>query len=232
MVRRRLRQTGSVMLEFGLCMLLLTPLSMGVFAVGSGVSRYLQANSIARSAASMFVRGADFSTTPYQRRMARIVDGVGMTTPSMYIDSSSSSRGVIMLSTLMRVGGPECTAGGFTPPSYAGCTNRGRVVVTKRVVLGNSALRLSSFGQPSATIINQGGDTDGTIRTTAYLTNTTAVVPSFGIATSDNAQVTAAPVDLRAGETTFVAETYIVAPELNVFPRIANMQGYYARYMY
>jgi hypothetical protein len=225
--QRRTRQQGNTVLEFALSSLFLIPLTLGSFVLGMALTKFLQVTAVARDTGSMFVRGVDFSQTSYQKVIGRIAYGMGMTDANGNIVTDATGRGVVIISQVMRIGEADCAGGGFVAPNYTGCANKWKAVITKRVVVGNSQLRSSSYGTPRSGIINQSGDTDGSIRANYYLTEASVVVAALGMLTSETAPAPA-PLELSPGQNTFLAEAYFIAPELNLFPSFLQVQGYYA----
>lgn len=210
------------MMEFVLASLALTPLALGTTAIGLGLTRYMQVSSVCRSAASMFVRGADFTQPGYQRILAKIAEGLGIADSSGNI--VTTGNGVVIFTVAMRVGDADCTSLGYGPGDGR-CTNRYKTVVTRRVVVGNSSLRTSAYGTPS------GGtqSAEGSYTANFYLLNPTAVVAAFGTAADDQGNVSSAPAHLAAGEVSYIAEAFFTAPEINLFPSVFNLEGYYQR---
>lgn len=214
-MRERLRRRssgGNTVLEFAACAGFLVPLTLGTFVTGLGMGKSIQVSTVCRDAGSLFMRNVDFSKPDNQRILGRLAKGLG------FADSTYSplpdGQGLIILSQVMRVGDAECRVGGFTPPYPGGCLNYGRVVFVKRISLGNQRIQSSRLGSPSSTIVNVGGDTDGSIRPSAYLTDPSAV--------AGGAEVDA--LNLQPGETAFVSEAYFRAPELEIFPNFRSGQ--------
>jgi hypothetical protein len=170
----------------------------------------------------MFVRGADFSQASYQRVLGKLAAGLGMADSSGNI--LSNGNGEIILSIIMRVGDSQCASLGYGPGDGR-CSNRYKAVVTKRVVVGNSALRLSDFGRP----VGGSPAADGSYSGNFYLLDPTAVASAFGTAADDNGNVPSAPMHLATGEVTYLAEAYFRAPEINLFPSFLNIDGYYQK---
>lgn len=227
--RRRHQKGAAVIIEFVLASLALTPLAIGTIAVGLGLTRFIQVGTVCRSAASMFVRGTDFTQAGAQRILGKIASGMGMSDSAGNI--LSNGRGVVVLSIVMRIGDPECLAAGF-PVGHTGCVNRFKAVVTRRVVVGNPNLQngatqtfTSSFGNP----VGGSQTADGSYAASFYVTNTSAVAPSFGTAANNTAAVSGAPVHIAAGEVAYISEAFFTAPEINLFPAVLNISGYYQR---
>jgi hypothetical protein len=206
-----------VILEFAFSSLLLIPVVLGSAALGLGLVYYLQVLSVCRSTGSMFVRGADFSQPAMQRVLLRVAAGLGLGSTTAI---NPDGRTVVIVTQLMRVGAVQCS----DLPSGQTCTNRGRVVIIKQLRLGNRALRASDFGSPGGTQTS-----DGSYDYTYYLTNSQAAVSAFGLATADDQATPGAPVDLHAGELSYASEVYMSAANLNPFPGVMNISGFYRR---
>ena len=148
-----------------------------------------------------------------------MASNLGMANANMTINTTG--KGIIYLSQLTRIGNVHCNS----LPTGVVCTNRGKVVIVKRVPLGNTALRASSFGSPSTT--NQ--RVDGSYPSTNYMTESQFAVAAFPTAANDTDATPGSPVDLRAGDTAYAVESYFIAPEINIFPRVYNVTGFYHR---
>ena len=111
----------------------LVPLSIGVLMVNSNASQNDRVKQVTRELASMYAQGMDFSRAANRTIAARIAEGLGL--------SVDGGQSVLILSKIRVVHDSDCQA-------QAGqhCDNNGYPVVIQRVVIGNPALRLSSFG--------------------------------------------------------------------------------------
>jgi hypothetical protein len=107
-------------------------------------------------------------------------------------------KSVLILSKIRVVHPSDC-------PTTAGkCGNKGYAVVTERYVLGNQALRASSFGTP------------------ATLDQTSGEVRDW--ANDPSARAAGFPANLKPGEVTYAAECYLTSPE--------SGSGVYSRSMF
>lgn len=122
---------GGAVPLYALGAIFLLPLIIGVVLVSSNADQDGRANQISRDLASMYAQGVDFSRAENRSIAMRVAEGMGM----------DGGRGVVILSKIRVVSDSDCAA-------TAGCSNRGRAVVTQRYVLGNARLRASSFGTP------------------------------------------------------------------------------------
>ena len=110
--------------------LFLVPLTIGVLMVTSSADQGGRANQISRDLASMYAQGMDFSRSENRDIAMRVAERLGL----------RGGEGVVILSKIRVVHDSDCGAA-------ANCANKGRAVVTQRYVLGNRALRESSFGR-------------------------------------------------------------------------------------
>jgi hypothetical protein len=118
--------------------------------------------------------------------LVQIAQGLNMTT--------TGGNGVVILSTITFVGPNDCRAGGF--PS-GDCPNLGRSVFTRRIVIGNSQLHTSAFGNPAG-VIGSGGN----IQPSDYAASASAVANNF-----------ASLIPLTAGQFAYVAEAFAISPD-------------------
>jgi len=161
------------------------------------LSRAIQVSQVARDSAHMFFDGVDFSVTGNQQVIGRLGLGMGLASDSLgTIDTNGN--GVVILTQMLMVGDAECTAGGY--PSGTTCPNRNQLVIEKRIVIGNTARRSSSFGSPSVPI-----QADGSILPSDYCTDASAVVTAG--APPNN-------LGLASGQYTYGVESYFIMPEL------------------
>lgn len=220
--RRRTQRGAAVMVEFVLASLMLTPLALGTIAVGLGLTRYMQVGSVCRSSASLFVRGVDFSQTGAQRLLGKLADGLGMTDSNGNV--LTNGNGVMIFSLIQRVGDADCLGGGYAA-NDSRCTNRYKAVVIRRIVVGNQNLRSSRYATP----VGGSPSADGSYPASFYLVNSSAAASAFGTAPDNNGVVSGAPVHLASGEVTYLAEAFFRAPEINLFPAVLNMPGFYQK---
>jgi len=201
--RRKLRQGGSAIVEFGV----MTPILFGIFfgTISSGIvlGRFIQAQQVCRDVAHMYSDGIDFSQTTSQNIIVNeLASGTGMT--------ATAGNGVVILSEIMTPYASDCTASGVSP-----CTNQGLPVFIQRLTIGNSTLHTSQFGTPTSTLM----DANGNISAAVYLGNTDSSVRTSGFeARLDAANVAAggsgtAPQQAQ-GNISYVVETYFQYPDI------------------
>ena len=169
----------------------LVPLSIGVLLVNSNASQNDHVKQISRDIASMYAQGMDFSRGANQTIALRVGEGMGM--------DVRAGKGVLILSKLRVVHDTDCQE-----PAAAACANKGYAVVTQRYVMGNPALRASSFGTPGNVDLATGNVQN-------WLNDPSARAQDF-------------PANLKPGEFTYAAECYLTSPESGT--------GVYSRTMY
>jgi hypothetical protein len=140
---RKRNQRGNNILEFALVALPLVTLLLGVTTTGLGLGRSVQVAQVCRDAASMFVRGVDFSRDGNKDVLVRLSQGLGMT--------RDGGDGVILLSKVTWIPQQKCTDLGLVT------CNGDRHVITQRIVVGNPSLRTSALGTPNAGLLDAKG---------------------------------------------------------------------------
>lgn len=218
--RKKVTQCGSTLLEFAIVVPCLVTLFFGTVGLGIMMGRYIQVEQMARDIAHMYSDGVDFTqTTPQNIIVQKLGAGSGIT--------ATGGDGVVILSQVQTVYLSDCTAAGVSP-----CTNQGLPVFTQRIVVGNSALKSSVFGTPSAGIL----DASGNIAPTVYLSNSNSSVRTSGFeAALDAAAVSAggsgtAPAQ-PAGNTAYVVEVFVQYPDVG-FLGWTTTGGAYTRFIF
>lgn len=146
------RRQGVAVVELSLIVFPLTLLLMGVIVIGISLGRAVQVAHVTRDAASMYVRGIDFSKDPNKDVVVRLSGGMGMT--------RTGGNGTVILSKVTFIPASRCVG-------ISGC-NSDKHVITQRLQIGNSTLRSSNYGTPV------GIDSTGLV--TQYLTDDAAIV--------------------------------------------------------
>jgi hypothetical protein len=180
MLSRSKQARGTLIPLYALGAIFCVPLAIGVLLVNNSASRNDHANQVSRDVASMYAQGLDFSTTGNQDIALKVAEGLGM--------DIRGGKGVLILSRIRVVHGTDCASAG---PAH--CANEGYAVITQRYVMGNPALRPSSFGTPAH--IDPG---TGNVRD--WVNDVTARAEDF-------------PANLKAGESTYAAECYLTSQE-------------------
>jgi hypothetical protein len=186
----RFKQPVGTIRLYALGAIFLVPLSIGVLLVTGNASQNDNAYQISHDVASMYAEGLNFSQRVNQNIALSVADGKGI--------DLRGGKGVLILSKIRVVHAPDC------PNPGGKCENKGYAVVTERYVLGNQALRASSFGTPVA--VDQ---TSGEVRDWAN---------------DPSARAADFPANLKPGEVTYAAECYLTSPE--------SGSGVYSRSMF
>lgn len=152
---RRKKQGGSNVVEFALVVTPLVMLLLGVTTTGLALGRSVQVAQVCRDAASMYVRGVDFSKAGNKDVLVRLAQGLNLT--------RAGGSGVIILTKVTYIPQSKCTALALNP------CNGNKHVMTQRIVVGNAGLRSSSLGTPNAGLL----DAQGLV--TDYMKETSAV---------------------------------------------------------
>ncbi len=176
---------------YALGAIFLVPLTIGILMVNTSASRNDHANQVSRDVASMYAQGVDFSNHANQNIALNVAEGLGM--------NIRGGKGVLILSKIRVVHDADCAA-----DAVGKCANKGYAVVTQRYVIGNTALRSSSFGTPVSV------DTaTGNVRN--WAADVSARAQDF-------------PASLKPGEFTYAAECYLTSAE--------SRTGVYSRAMF
>ena len=188
--RRKILQSGSVMIEFAISMSILIPLFFGMLLTGMTAGRGIQAMQFTRDLGHMYGLGVDFSQTLAQNTLIRLAQG---------LDTSATGSGVIIFSQIKLVSQSECDANLIT----TGC-RVGQYAFSHRLTLGNPSLRPSNFGSPDATLV----DGAGSITPGSYLVNPAAAASNVGSGSS------ALLPTVPSGSQVWVCESYFALPAM------------------
>lgn len=200
MPHHKIRRRGSATVEFVLVSaFFLVPLILGLMSIGFALSRTLQVAQLTRDVGRMQVRGIDFSQIPNQElitgsasrpNMPPLARGLGMAGNGTTGNSTGggTGNGELVLSVMTRVS------------QGCGCTNAGRIVVTRRIVVGNRTLATSAYGSPTSSLINA---TTGNVSN--YTTDASARADNFSNV-----------VNLDSGEFAFLVESIFNFPDLAI----------------
>lgn len=199
MQKKKLR--GVAILEFALIALVLVPLTVGTMATGLNMIRTLQTVQLARDAGHMYARGSNFAEPGYQAILATLGSDVGLTA------SASTSKAVVILSTVTYVDKATCQAAGKVDANGnpLGCTNYRQWVFTNRITIGRSNMRSSNFGSPITSGPNGVTlDSNGNVSLSDQATNSNDVATFTGINPYANANGTVSGLPSR--EVIYIAE--------------------------
>jgi hypothetical protein len=191
MLTRSKQSRGTLVPLYALGAIFFVPLAIGVLLVNNSANRNDHANQVSRDVASMYAQGLDFSNAANQEIAVKLAEGLGM--------DIRGGKGVLILTRIRMVRGADCGSAGS-----GHCANDGFAVITQRYIIGNPALRSSSFGTPAH--IDPG---TGTVRD--WTNDVTARAEDF-------------PATLKPGESTYAAECYLTSQE--------SRGGIYSRAMF
>jgi hypothetical protein len=133
---RNRRRRGTAIIELGLIMFPLVILLFGVTVIGIQLGQSVRGAQITRDAASMYVRGIDFSLDANQDLLVRLAQGMGL--------AKVGGKGVMIFTKVTWVTQAECNDAGLTP------CNGDRHVMTHRVIVGDASLHTSALGTPDS----------------------------------------------------------------------------------
>ena len=190
-LRRRRGEVGSALVEFVLCTaLLIVPLFFGIIIVGLSLVMANQVTEVCRDVGHMFAYGVDFSrSSSHVLVTSQLAQGLNMT--------PSGGSGVIYLSTITYVDSTSCASAGLVADTTH-CPNINQTVVIKRLTIGNTAIKNSTFAPSiTASIIESGGN----ISSANYLTDTSVQAPAFTNV-----------ITLTTGQFAYVSEMFVHPP--------------------
>ena len=232
--RRRRRQGGQEIMEFGLVALLIyTPLLLGTFVVGMNLVKTIQAKNTIRDMADMYIHGTDFSDGGYQTLVKELATGLNLQSPVYAAgtqtrdDTGTSGDGIIWVSKVMYVG----TGGG---------SNAGNFVWVQRVRIGNTNLissqHASVLGDPT-NIPSADFLPDGTVDSSQvdYRNNANDQLGAAGEAAMIAQWITpltpASRTALVDGQVIFMVEGYFQTPQFGMGGNFTS-NGVFARYFF
>jgi hypothetical protein len=199
----------------------MTPMFLGTIEIGIVLILDLQVVQLARDAGHMYARGADFSQPGNKTILTALGADVGLTT-------TSSSNAVVYLSQVIFVDDGICQADGKWDKdtnTASGCTNHNKWVFANRIVIGNSSLQASGFGQPTT---SQGDplvlDSGGNVSLDDQVTNAGDVATFAGINPYKNVNNTV--TGLPSGQKIYVAEAAAKGISMPPFSNSPIMYSY------
>jgi hypothetical protein len=183
------RNNGGALMEFSFSSLFWVPLILGTIVLGLNLSRALRVTQLCRDAGHMYAYGVDFSQSGNKNLLLRLANGLNIT--------AAGGNGVIVFSTITYIAGSDCTAGGLAANSSQ-CPNLNFMVFTKRLVIGNAALKPSAFGTPNAADM----DSSGSIPSSKFLKDATTRATGFS-----------SLITIASGQYAYVSEAYFSSPD-------------------
>ena len=173
---------GAAAVEFALvAVFFFLPLTLGAAVFGMNLVRSIQVTQFNRDACQMYSRGVDFSISGNQAMLLQLAGNLNIT--------ATGGKGEVILSTIQ-------------------CIGAGQAVCTRRIVIGNSGLRSSSFASP--TRMDSVGNVD-------YTNDPAAAANSF-----------LSLLPMNTGDVAYVAETYFQSPDFDI-PGFRTNTGVYVR---
>jgi len=203
---RRKNQKGTSVLEFALIIWPTVLMLMGVVVVGNELGRAVQAGQICRDAASMYVRGVDFTQSGNQSELARIGQ-------AMNLQTGNTGDGIVILSKVTFVPDPSSSCGLPADTGYSTCTS-GQYRLAQRIIFGNTG------ALPGTHYTTQGTPTydaeDNVTNYSDYTNGTAAAISNFG-----------STLVLYPGQFSYIAETYFRTSDLSM-PGFQSNPGIYS----
>lgn len=156
--RRRAGQSGNEIIEFGLMMLMLTPIMFGSFVLGMNLIKSNTTNSLASQIGDMYIHGGDFTTYPMQQMTQRMATGMNLQIGSSFTGNNRNNTGNttgdgrVVTAQIMYIGGTT-SASCQAVVSPATCVNHDSFVYLEYCEFGNSAVTFNStIGPPNSSI--------------------------------------------------------------------------------
>jgi hypothetical protein len=185
------------------------PLILGLLSIGFALSRSIQVANLTRDVGRMYVRGVDFAEQANQDLITGsasrpdlppLAQGLGMMGNGGNATGGTSGNGELILSTFTRMS------------STCGCANSGRIVLTRRIVVGNKNLYTTAYANPASGVIDS-----QTGNVADYANETTARADGFSTI-----------VNLGSGELAYFVEAKFNYPDL-AMPGVLTNPGVYWR---
>jgi len=235
--RRRARQGGQEIMEFGMVAMFFVPLIMGTFVAGMGLIKSIQANMVVRDMGNMYIHGGDFSTYPMQQLAQNLGVGLNLQMPAfssgttnVQNNTGTSGDGMIWVTQVMYVGAttdPICVA---TIAAGHTCANQNSFVYTQQILFGNSTVGTANpnaLGNAATNGVTFGSGGAGIVQNYAW--DSTAKLPTTAQSIMANLfQVnTNGQSPLVDGQVVYIVEGFFQTPSLTL--GAFTSQGVYAR---
>jgi len=201
---KKKQRRGVSIIEFAFSLLVLVPLMLGTIEVGLNMVNTLQTVQLARDAGHMYARGVDFTMAGNKQILVSLGQTIGLST------STGAGQGSVqvILSQLKYIDKATCIGYGLSTDSNGnpiGCTNLTKWVFAERIVLGNTSMRMSTFGSPITS--GSGGVTiasDGSISMADQVLNSKDVATFTGV--NPYQVVNGTVTGLPSGQVLYIAE--------------------------
>jgi hypothetical protein len=235
--RRRFRQRGQEIIEFGLVSLFFVPLIMGTFVTGMNLIKSLQANLVVRDLGNIYIHGGDFSSYSLQQLAQRLGVGLNLQMPAfgsgianLQTNTGASGDGMVWVTQIMYIGAntdPICVA---TIAAGHACNNQNSFVYTQQVVFGSSTVATAhpnSFGNAATNGVTFGAGGAGIVLNYAW--DSTAKLPGNAQTTMANffKVSTNGEAPLVDGQVVYTVEGFFQTPGFSIGN--TTSQGVYAR---
>src|SRR5579872_1445268 len=230
--RRRAKQSGQEIVEFGLMAVFYVPLLLGAFVTGMNLIRSIQINQACRDLDDMYIHGAYFSTYPMQQLAQRLAQGLNLQIGSSFSgnDNSNTDNGgdaLVTITQIMWIG--SVTSQSCAAYGAGNCTNHDSFVYTQQIQFGNGTLADSStvtIGSPTGVSMTDAGNIeDYVIDSHAKLASAPQAAMQSLWQINTNGQS-----PLRDGQVVYIAEFYARSPGLSIGNLLGN--AVYARYFF
>jgi hypothetical protein len=201
-VKKSQREQGSAIIEFVLAAtFFIVPLLLGTMTIGFNLVRATQVSQFTNDSAHLYSKGVDFSQNTNQQLLVPLSSGLNF-------ELDGTGDGVLVFSTLLMVSAGDCTAGGLQA-NNASCPNLGKVVVTRRIVVGNTSVFTTTYGSPSST------DSSGNVPQATYLTSAGDQAASFS-----------SVLPLASGQIAYLTECYFDSPDYDLTGFLTGVGNY------
>jgi len=234
--RRRLREGGQEIIEFGMVSLFFVPLLLGTFVTGMNLIKSLQGNLLVRDLGNIYIHGGDFSSYPLQQLAQRLGVGLNLQMPAfgagtnLQTNTGTSGDGMIWVSQIMYIGAntdPICVA---TIAAGHTCANQNSFVYTQQVLFGNSTVASAhpnSLGNAATNGVTFGAGGAGMVLNYAW--DSTAKLPVNAQTTMANffAVSTNGQAPLVDGQVVYAVEGFFQTPSFTLGN--FSSKGVYAR---
>jgi hypothetical protein len=235
--RRRARQGGQEIMEFGMVAIFFVPLILGTFVTGMGLIKSLQSNLVVRDLGNIYIHGGDFSSYSMQQLAQRLATGLNLQMPAFgtgntnqQSNTGTSGDGMIWVTQIMYIGSntdPNCVAA--IAAGHA-CTNQNSFVYTQQIEFGNStvaAAHPNTLGDAGANGVTFGSGGAGIVQN--FVWDSTAKLPGSAQTTMASlfAVSTNGQAPLVDGQVVYAVEGYFQTPSLTLGSFTSN--GVFAR---
>ena len=157
-------ESGSAMVEFCLCCVVIMPLLLGLCGGGVALIRQLELTQLARDTGHMLANGVDFNQPNYEALVYRLSGSLSFGPPE------NKPPGGLYLSTVNYIIQSDCDANKLPK-----CANVNQYVITRQIVIGSPG--------PSSIGYAYSPDSTGAVKPADYLNNSraraTAISPAI-----------------------------------------------------